>query len=124
MFRKLLTTAAALVFAAGASYAAVFTMNVDRIAVSATSAPVLSSCSTGALGTGSSDTAGDVTATGSTTCTLTFGTAFATAPSCVVMDLTAPSRAFTLTVTNTAIAIAAMTSGDKMSYICLGKAGG
>jgi len=124
MFRKLLTSAVALVFAAGLSYAAVFTSSVDRLIANNASAPAVSSCGTGAIATGSSDMAGEVTATGATGCTLTFGTAFASTPSCVTLNETAPSRAYTVAVTTTAITLASLTAGDKVSWICMAKAGG
>lgn len=120
---KLLSGLMALVMSGGLSYA-LFTSSIDRLIASGASAPALTSCGTGALGAGSSDTAGDVTATGSATCTLTFGVPFATAPSCTFTDLTAPSRAFTVVVAAATITLASMTSGDKVSYICIGKAGG
>lgn len=124
MFRKLLNSAVALLVTAGLSYAAVFTMNVDRIQVSSTSAPAISACGTGTLATGSSDTAGEFTATGATGCTLTFGTAYATAPSCTVTEETVNTAARTTTVTATTLVVASGTSGSKYSYVCFAKSGG
>lgn len=123
MFKKFLATAAALVLSAGASYA-LFSSSVDRIVASNNSVPVVSACGTGALATGSSDTAGEVTATGATGCTLTFGTAYASAPSCVTLNETVPSRAYTAAITATAITLASLTAADKVSYICIAKNGG
>lgn len=124
MFRKLLTSAVALLFAAGISYAAVFTSSVDRLAGSATSIPVISACGSGTLATGSSDMAGTFTATGATGCTLTFGTAYASAPSCTVTELTINTAARTTAVSTTALVVAAGGSGSTYTYVCIGKAGG
>src|SRR5690348_17649824 len=55
------------------------------------------------LTTGSTDTDGEVTATGATACTLTFGTAFTAVPSCVLTDET------------TAAALKAATTADRKS---------
>lgn len=124
MFRKLITSAVALMFAAGISYAAVFTMNVDRIAPSANSVPVVSACGTGTLAAGSSDLAGTFTATGATGCTLTFGTAYVAAPSCSVTELTVNTAARTTALSTTALVVALGTSGSTYSYVCFAKAGG
>jgi len=85
---------------------------------------VVSACSTGAIAAGSSDFAGEVTATGSTGCVLTFGTPFVAAPSCAITDETLPSRAYTVTVSATAITLASLTAADKVSWICVAKSGG
>lgn len=123
MFRKLLTSAVALVFAAGASFAA-FNTSFDRLIANNSSAPAISACGTGTLATGSSDSAGEFTATGATGCTLTFGTAYATAPSCVVTEETVNTATRTTTVTTTTLVVASGTSGSKYSYACMAKAGG
>ena len=81
-------------------------------------------CGTGTLATGSTDTAGTFTATGATGCTLTFGAAWATAPSCTVNELTVNTAARTTTVSTTALVVASGTSGSVYSYICIGKQGG
>lgn len=122
MLKKLLAAFAAVVMSAGASYA-LFYSAVDRLVASSASIPVVSTCSTGALTTGSSDTAGDVTATGATACTITFGTAFVAVPSCVISDYTT-AAALKAAVTNTAIVVTGLTSGDRFSWICVAKAGG
>lgn len=124
MFRKLLISAAALLFASGLSYAAVFVMNVDRIAPSNNSVPVVSACGTGTLATGSSDMAGTFTATGATGCTLTFGTAYVAAPSCTVTELTINTAARTTAISTTALVVAAGGSGSTYTYTCFAKAGG
>jgi hypothetical protein len=121
-WKKTLSAAVALAFSGGASYA-LFYSSIDRLIANNTSVPVVSTCSTGALTAGSSDTAGDVTATGATACTITFGTAFVAVPSCVVSDYTT-AAALKAAVTNTAIVVTGLTSGDRFSWICMAKAGG
>lgn len=120
---KLGSAALALAMSAGLSYA-VFTSSLDRIIAGGTSVPVISACGTGAFATGSSDTAGTFTATGATGCTLTFGQAWATAPTCVVNELTANTAARSFTVSATALVVAGGASGSTWTYICVGKAGG
>lgn len=129
MFRKLfnLASLAALcgvMFAVGVSQAAIFQTAIDRLIANNTSVPVISACGTGTLATGSSDMAGEFTATGATGCTLTFGTAYASAPSCTVTEETVNTATRTTTVTATAIVVASGTSGSKYSYTCMAKAGG
>lgn len=86
--------------------------------------PALSSCGTGTLAAGSTDTAGEFTATGATGCTLTFGTAYAAAPSCSVTEETVNTATTTKTVTASTIVVASGGSGSKYSYLCLAKSGG
>jgi len=123
MFRKFLTSFVALLFAAGASYAA-FNTSFDRLIANNSSLPVLSACGTGTLAAGSSDSAGTFTATGATGCTLTFGTAYASAPSCSVTELTINTAARTTAITTTTLVVAAGGSGSTYSYVCMAKAGG
>jgi len=87
--------------------------------------PALSSCGTGAaLSTGSNDVAGTVTTgSGATTCTITFGTAYAIAPSCVVQTQGAATQP-TYTVSATAITATVSIASTAYNYICIGKAGG
>jgi len=89
------------------------------------STPALSSCGTSpTLDTGSTDFAGSYT-TGSaaTTCTITFGTAYAAAPSCSV-DANGNATQPTFTVSQTAITVTVDIASTKYSYICVGKTGG
>lgn len=117
---KFLSAAAAILLSAGASYA-LFVSTVDRLNVSGASLPVLSACGSGALATGSSDTAGTV-ATATNGCVLTFGLAFVTAPTCVGNDQT---TAGVLKIVTTATTMTvALTTSDKFDYVCVGKAGG
>lgn len=124
MFKKLLNAAAALVLTSGLAFAA-FNLGFDGKIISQQNAgPAITSCGTGTLAAGSSDTAGTFTATGATGCTLTFAVAFATAPSCVVSEITANTAARSFTVSATALVVAGGASGSTWTYICFGKAGG
>ena len=91
-------------------------------------APVLSTCGTSpSLGTGSSDTAGSITVgtTASNACTLTFGTAFTTAPFCIVQNKTTGAAANVYTVSTTAIVFSsALADSTQLYYVCVGPAGG
>lgn len=122
---KFLSTAVALLMSGSASWA-LFTMTTDRIAPSASSTPVLSACGGATAGdTGSSDMAGTVTQGGTvTTCTITFGTTFVAAPSCIVQDMTGVRASMGTAVTATAIAVTGITAADKLSWLCFAKAGG
>jgi len=83
MLKKLLATAAALLFSAGLSYA-LFTQSLDKLQSTTSSVPVISACGgTTAPAAGSNDMAGEFTVA-QAGCVLTFGTAYQTAPSCVV----------------------------------------
>ncbi len=85
-------------------------------------APVLTSCVTGGspLITGT-DFSGVITAgtTASTTCTVTFGTAFVTAPNCVVAWQTGPLAAMSWVTSTTALTITQTSNASsKIAYIC------
>lgn len=85
--------------------------------------PVLSACITGGspllVGT---DFAGVLTAgtTASTSCVVTFGTAFQTAPNCVVTwQAGGPPATYSWTTSTTALTITqASTASSKIAYIC------
>lgn len=87
-----------------------------------TSVPVLSgaSCGTPVLTPGSTDFAGQFQAKGTTTCVVTFGTAFASQPFCVVSDET---TAATYTYTKTAISMGTTVINDLINWICIGQIG-
>lgn len=121
--KTLLSAAVALVFSAGVSLA-LFSSSVDRIIAANQSFPVISACGTGTLAAGSSDMAGTFTATGATGCTLTFGTPYASAPSCSVTELTVNTATRTTAVSTTALVVASGTSGSSYSYVCMAKSGG
>ena len=125
MFKKALSTALALVMSGGLSYAA-YNLSYDRLVPQANSVPVLSACGGTVAGdTGSSDSAGTVTQGGTvTTCTITFGTAFATAPTCFVQDMTGVRASMAAAVTTASITVTGITASDKLAWMCQAKAGG
>lgn len=84
----------------------------------------VSSCGTGSLATGSTDRAGKATATGATGCTVNFGSAYVTAPFCVVTDLTGTRAGMSVTVGTGTLVIAGMTSGDAFAWNCIANSGG
>jgi len=90
--------------------------------------PALSSCGTSpSLTTGSSDTAGKFTmgTSASNACTLTFGTAYTTAPFCVVQNATTGAGAFSATVSATTIVIGGTAADSSVFfYHCTGPSGG
>ena len=73
---------------------------------------------------GSSDAAGSITNVGTTTCTLTFGTAYATKPSCVVTDNTTTRATMVAIASTTALTITGITAADALSWVCVAKSGG
>jgi hypothetical protein len=84
--------------------------------------PALTACITGGtpLITGT-DFAGVITAgsTASTSCVVTFGTPFQTAPNCAVTWQTGPLAAMSWTTSTTALTITQTSTGSvKISYIC------
>lgn len=83
-------------------------------------APVVSACGVTPGAVTGSDTAGRLT-TGSginTSCTLTFATAYTTAPTCVVSGTFSQSMTATTTTTTLVIAAADLTSRN-IAYICI-----
>lgn len=86
--------------------------------------PTLASCGSGTLTVGSTDTAGTVTLTGVTACTVTFGTPYTAAPHCVLFDQTTNRATLTGVVTATTIPITGATAGDVVSYFCVARSGG
>lgn len=73
---------------------------------------------------GSSDSAGSITNVGTTTCTITFGVAFTTKPSCIVTDNTTNRATMTAVQSTTALTITGITAADALSWVCVAKAGG
>lgn len=86
--------------------------------------PTLASCGAGTLAAGSTDTAGTVTLTGVTACTVTYGTAYAVAPVCTVFDQTTNRATLTGVATASTLPITGATAGDVVSYICIARSGG
>src|SRR5437016_2956004 len=84
--------------------------------------PVLSACSAGTGGSfAGTDFSGTFTQgnTASTSCVVTFGTAFVTAPNCSVTWNTGPLAAMSWTTSTTALTITQTSATtSKISYIC------
>jgi hypothetical protein len=85
--------------------------------------PVLSACVTGGTpGIAGTDFAGVITAgsTASTSCVVTFGTAFVTAPNCVVTwQAGGPPATYSWTTSTTALTITQASTGSaKIAYVC------
>lgn len=122
--KKLIAAVAAVALTVGTAQA-VYTLSFDRLNPQGT-APVLSACGGAVAGdAGSTDVAGTVTQGGTvTTCTITFGTAFTVAPTCIVSDLTGTRASMGTAITATAIAVTGITAADKLAWMCMGKTGG
>lgn len=88
-----------------------------------TAAPTVTSCGTGTVLAGSRNTAGEITATGATTCTVTFGSpAWTNAPFCVALNKTTGLLPILVTTTTTtAVTFTNLTSNDVFNYICVGR---
>jgi hypothetical protein len=85
--------------------------------------PTASICGA-AVDAGSTDFAGTITNVGTTTCTITFGQAYAAAPACVVTDQTTNRATMATVTTTTAITITGITAADRLSWICVARSGG
>lgn len=86
--------------------------------------PTVVNCGTGAaMGSGSTDAAGAVTAE-QTTCTVKFGSPFNNAPYCVTQVNSTPSTTGTpsqeVVTATTSFSLTAASSGVTYSYICIG----
>jgi hypothetical protein len=90
--------------------------------------PAVSTCGTSAaLATGSTDNAGKITVgtSASNACTLTFGTAYTTAPFCVVQNKTTGAAANVYTISTTAIVwSSALADSSELFYHCIAPSGG
>ena len=84
-------------------------------------APTLSSCGTGSITVGSGDMVGDVTATGATSCTITFNQAWTSAPFCMITEVTTAGSGRVSASSTTAFTVASLTSGDRFLYHCFGR---
>lgn len=80
------------------------------------------SCGTNAATLAGGDGAGKVTvgATSGTSCTVTFATAFASAPACAVNNETTANLARATSTTTTVILAGTFVGGDVLAYQCLG----
>lgn len=85
--------------------------------------PTVSTCGTGTVTSGSTDNAGQVTATGATACTVTFNVSYTNAPFCTVSDNTT-ANGLKVTLSAASFTVSGLTSGDAFSYICIGQTGG
>ena len=86
--------------------------NVDSV--------TLGACGTGAITTGSRGAAGEVTATGATSCAVNFTTAWTNRPFCTMDDETVVGGRISA-VSTTAITFAGLTAGDVVSWHCIGR---
>lgn len=90
--------------------------------------PVLSTCGTSpSLATGSTDTAGKITVgtSASNACTLTFGTAYTSAPFCIVQNATTGAGANVYTViAATIVWSSALADSTVLFYHCFAASGG
>lgn len=86
-----------------------------------TAAPTVTSCGTGSVTSTSNNTAGEITATGATTCTVTFGAPnWTNTPFCTVTDETTAAALRISAISATAFTVTNLTSGDKFMFHCLG----
>lgn len=86
-----------------------------------TAVPTATTCGTGAVTAKSTNTAGEVTATGATTCTLTFGApAWTNTPFCTVEEETTLASYRVSAISVTAFTVTGLTSNDKFMYVCFG----
>lgn len=88
-----------------------------------TAAPTATTCGTGTVTAHSTNMAGQITATGATTCTVTFGApAWSFAPFCSVTDVTTAAALRISTSATTSIIVTGLTSGDVFNWVCGGGA--
>lgn len=90
-----------------------------HLAAASSSVPTANGCTGFALATGSSDTSGRVTYTSSTTCTISFGTAFTNVPFCMVTPETAASTVRANTSAS-GMALTFGTAQTSFAYHCFG----
>jgi hypothetical protein len=93
-----------------------------HVSFGAVNSPAVSACGTSPSIVGS-DNAGEVTTgTGSpTSCTITFATAYAVQPVCIVRDRTATTTINSYTISTTALVVTtSAASSQKLDYICVG----
>lgn len=79
-------------------------------------APTLSTCGTSTLATGSNDSVGRITFTGTTACTVTFVGSFGVNAADVVMSNMTANRGFVSAATKTAFTLSSVTDGDVVVY--------
>jgi hypothetical protein len=100
-----------------------FNNNLDTkgYAIDSTGAPTLSGCGTGPTSSIGRNAITVTTGTGATGCTITFGGAgaFAAVPTCVVSSQTA-NKAFTYTVSTSAVTLASASASNAYDIVCIG----
>lgn len=86
-----------------------------------TANPTVTSCGTGTVTANSTNTAGEVTPTGASACTLTFGTpAYTNKPFCVVTMETVAEVFRISAISTTAFTVTFTTAANVFSYHCFG----
>lgn len=89
-----------------------------------TAAPTVTTCGTGAVTAHSNNTAGEITATGASACTVTFGAPnFTNTPQCVITPHKVPTTVPYITAESvSAFTISGMTAGDNLivGFVCIG----
>lgn len=97
-------------------------VRLRHLIASGTAPTIDTGCGTGTLATGASDGSGKITTntTGACTIVLTFGVAWARAPSCSVNNETTANLSRSTTTTTTATLTGTTVSGDVWSYHCIG----
>jgi hypothetical protein len=90
-----------------------------------TAAPTVTSCGTGTVTAGSRNTTGQITATGATACTITFGApAWTNAPFCTITMRNVPlTAAYISAESTTAFTVTGLTAADVFNYHCIGRIG-
>lgn len=88
-----------------------------------TAAPTVTTCGTGSVTAHSNNMFGEITATGATSCTVTFGLPnWSFQPFCVIEDETSAVAQRISAISVSAFTVTALTSGDKFMYHCGGGA--
>lgn len=83
-------------------------------------APTVSTCGTGTVTANSTDEVGEVTAIGTTTCTVNFNVAWGTFVRCIAQDDSALTVIRVSAQTLSSFTVTGLTAGDKFVYMCKG----
>lgn len=105
------------------SLLSVFLTNLrsSHVVPGAGSPPVLSSCGTSTIATGSNDSTGRITFTGTTSCVVTYIGSFGTNSADVVMSNMTANRGFVSAATKTSFTLSSVTDGDIVVYHVMGR---
>lgn len=126
MLKKLFHSALALVLTSGLALAA-YNLGFDgHLITQSTTAPALTSCGTSPAITGT-DVAGIVTMGTATPtgCVITFGSAYATAPVCIVQWIATPLASQSYVTSASAITTTQTgANSNKLQYVCVAQNGG